>query len=160
MAHIYALAGVAGVNYFVQKTYDYGVDGQFTLVVRRNNRLVDSGFPLDFQAKATVDWKLVDDHIVYDLEAKNYNDLAQRTAAESTMILILLCLPKERSNWHGTTCDETILRHCSYFHTISGELTSNSETKRIFIPKENLLTPASLNKLLDLERERRESQIA
>jgi hypothetical protein len=159
-AHIYALAGVAGVNYSARKTYDYGVDGQFSAVVNRDNRRIDTGFPLDFQAKATVNWELVDNKIVYDLEAKTYNDFAQRTPAESTMILILLCLPKNRSDWHGTTCDETILRHCCYWHTISGKPTSNTSKQRISVPRENLLTPASLNELLVLERARRENQIA
>ena len=54
LAHIYALAGVAGVNYGIRKGYDYGVDGQFNEVITRGTRRVDSGFPLDFQAKATI----------------------------------------------------------------------------------------------------------
>ena len=158
IAHIYALAGVAGVNYGIKKVYDYGVDGQFCEVVLRGNRRIDSGFPLDFQAKATVNWELEDDHIVYDLEAQTYNDLVSRTAAESTMILILLCLPPHRSDWHGTTYDETILRHCCYWYIITGEPTSNTSTKRIRVPRQNLLTPASLTGLLAAERQRREDQ--
>lgn len=157
-AHIYALAGVAGVNHSAKKTYDYGVDGQFTTVVNRGNRRIDTGFPLDFQAKATVNWELVDGKIVYDLEAKTYNDLVSRTPAESSMILILLCLPKDRTEWHRATCDETIMRHCCYWHAIVGELTSNTSRKRIYVPSENLLTPVSLNQLLAGERARRESQ--
>jgi hypothetical protein len=158
IAHIYALAGVAGVNYAVKKAYDYGVDGQFTSVVARGNRLIDTGFPLDFQAKATVDWNLEDDKIVYDLEAKTYNDIAQRTEAESTMILILLCLPKSRDDWHATSCNETIMRHCCYWYAIVGDQTANTATKRIRVPTDNLLTPKRLNELLALERARRESQ--
>ena len=115
-AHIYALAGVAGVNYSVKKTYDYGVDGQFSAVVSRGSRKPDTGFPLDFQAKATVNWERAADSIVYDLEAKTYNDFAHRTEAESTMILILLCLPRDRSGWHEATSDATVLRHCCCWH--------------------------------------------
>jgi Domain of unknown function (DUF4365) len=114
-AHIYALAGIAGVNYTANR-YDYGVDGRFTLVTNRGSRRVNTGFDLDYQAKATVNWELVDGNILYDLEAKTYNDFVSRTPAEATMILILLCLPKERNAWHGTSCDETILRHCCYWH--------------------------------------------
>src|SRR5690349_9243361 len=73
ISHIYALAGMAGVNYKVDR-YDYGVDGQFTPVTVRGNRRVNSGFPLDFQAKASFDWERRNGCIVYDLEAKNYND--------------------------------------------------------------------------------------
>jgi hypothetical protein len=156
-AHIYALAGIAGVNYSIDK-YDYGIDGHFVTVVRRGSRLVDSGFALDFQAKATVDWELVGSNIVYDLEAKTYNDFVTRSADATTMILILLCLPRDRNGWHQTSCDETILRNCCYWHTIIGEPTSNSRKKRIYIPAAQLLTPLALSELLRLERERREGQ--
>jgi hypothetical protein len=158
-AHIYAIAGIAGVNYSANR-YDYGIDGHFISVARRGMRLVDTGFPLDYQAKATIKWELKDGKIVYDVEAKNYNDFAHRTPAETTMILILLCLPKERRLWHASNCDETVLRHCCYWHTITGEPTENTDSKRIFIPSENLLTPAKLTELLALERARRENQEA
>jgi hypothetical protein len=158
-AHIYAIAGVAGVNYAINKNYDYGVDGQFTPVVNRGGRMIDSGFPLDFQAKATINWELSDDHIVYDLESKTYNDIVLRTPAETTLILILLCLPKIRTDWHGASCDETIMRHCCYWHSFTGEPTPNSSTRRIFVPSANLLTPASLNDLLAREKARRQRQL-
>lgn len=158
-AHIYALAGIAGVNYSADR-YDYGIDGRFTPIVRRGSRLVPSGFPLDYQAKATIDWELREGKIVYDLEAKTYNDLVGRTPAETSIILVLLCLPKEREHWHSTSCDETVLRNCCYWHTLAGELTDNANTKRIFIPSEQLLTPISLNQLLSWERARRQSQLS
>lgn len=156
-AHIYAVAGVAGVNYSAQR-YDYGIDGTFNLVVSRGNKRIDSGFAVDYQAKATVNWELVGDNIVYDLEADTNNNFASRGSAEATMILILLCLPKERNYWHSTSCNETVLRHCCYWHAISGEPTLNTAKKRIFIPAEQLLTPTSLNQILVLEKARRESQ--
>mgnify|MGYP005821389005 CR=1 FL=1 len=159
LAHIYALAGVAGVNYGIRKVYDYGVDGQFNTVVSRGNRKVDSGFPLDFQAKATVDWELSDGHIVYDLEAKTYNDMVERSEAETTLMLILLCLPRNRAAWHGTSTQETIMRHCCYWHILEGGVTSNTSTKRIFIPQSQVLTPDVLNQLLAAERLRREGQL-
>src|SRR3954467_10982863 len=80
ISHIYALAGMAGVNYTVDR-YDYGVDGRFIPVAIRNNRRVNSGYPLDFQAKATIDWERRNSCIVYDLEAKTYNDIVSRTPA-------------------------------------------------------------------------------
>jgi len=159
LSHIYAVAGMAGVNLSVSHVFDYGVDGQFTPVVARNGRLVNSGYPLDFQAKATINWELGDGNIIYDLEAKTYNDIVSRTAAETTLILILLCLPQTQNEWHGATCDETILRHCCYWHTFTGEVTDNSRSKRIFIPRSNLLTADSLTELLATERERRQGQV-
>ena len=45
MAHIYALAGMAGVNHDYRPAHDYGVDGQFDPVRRSEKRLDFSGRP-------------------------------------------------------------------------------------------------------------------
>lgn len=157
MSHIYALAGMAGVNYTVDR-YDYGVDGRFIPVTIRGNRRINSGFPLDFQAKATVDWEQKNGCIVYDLEAKTYNDIVGRTLAETTLILILLCLPKDQTHWHLAEETATTMRHCCYWHSFAGAATTNENTKRIHIPVQNRLTSVVLNDLLAKERMRREKQ--
>ncbi len=157
MSHIYALAGMAGVNYTVDR-HDYGVDGHFIPVTIRGNRRINSGFSLDFQAKATIDWEQKNGCIVYDLEAKTYNDIVSRTPAETTLILILLCLPKDQVEWHVAEEAATTMRHCCYWHSFTGQPTTNENTKRIYIPLENRLSPAVLNELLAKERSRRESQ--
>jgi hypothetical protein len=157
-AHIYALAGMAGVNHAYDPAHDYGVDGQFDPVAIRGNRRVVSGHPIAFQAKASTNWKLEDGHIVYDLEAKNYDDIVTRHPSEMTMILVLLCMPKEQENWHCATSDGTVLRNCCYWATLAGEPCENTSTKRIRIPVENLLTPDSLKELLAAEKKRREAQ--
>lgn len=42
MAHIYAVAGMAGVSHDLRSAHDYGVDGQFDPVIIRGNRRVVS----------------------------------------------------------------------------------------------------------------------
>jgi hypothetical protein len=153
-----AIAGMAGVLFQLTNSYDYGVDGQFRPVVVRGKRRVATGHPLDFQAKSTINWELADNKIVYDLEAKTYNDIVFRTSSETTLILILLCLPKDQREWHAASISETTLRHCCYWHFFTGEATKNVTSKRIYIPCENILTPENLRILLDLERLRRENQ--
>jgi uncharacterized protein DUF4365 len=159
-AHIQALAGMAGVIYEATNSFDYGVDGRFQPVVMRGSRHVTSGHSLDFQAKATTNWELKNNHIIYDLEAKTYNDMVSRSPSETTLILVLLCLPREQVGWHASTATETTLRHCCYWHILSDQPTENATTKRIQIPCENLLTPETLNGLLIAERTRRERQTA
>jgi hypothetical protein len=151
---------MAGLNYAVKRVYDYGVDGHFVGVAIRNQRRIDSGFVLDFQAKASIKWEQKNGCIVYDLEAKTYNDIVSRTSAETTLILILLCLPKEQENWHSVESTSTNLQHCCYWHSFSGDVTENTESKRIFIPVENRLTPAVLSGLLEREKIRRQGQTA
>jgi hypothetical protein len=159
LSHIYALAGVAGLNYAIRYVFDYGVDGQFSPVTVRGNRRVNSGYPLDFQAKASFDWELRNGQIVYDLEAKTYNDIVSRPPSETTLILILLCLPRDQAAWHMAEEGQTTLRNCCYWHSFTGEAVGNTATKRIFIPVENRLTPSVLNDLMAREKARRQNQI-
>ncbi len=158
MAHIYAVAGVAGVNHDYKPAHDYGVDGQFDPVVVRGSRRVVSGHPLAFQAKATINWELVAGEIVYDLEAKTYDDIVTRHPSEVTMILILLCMPKDQADWHLATSDSTMLRNCCYWAILKGAPCGNTSTKRIRIPADQVLTPDSLLELLAAEKERRLTQ--
>lgn len=152
---------MAGVLLGQAHVHDYGVDGNFNMVVPRGTRLVVSGFPLDFQAKSTVDWEIKDGHIVYDLESKTFNDIVSRSSAETTLLLVLLCLPKEAVDWHSVSTDCTTLRNCCYWHNIQGEPVENeASTKRIKIPTDQVLTPESLNQLLAVEKVRREGQAA
>ena len=157
LAHIYATAGKARVA-FSADVHDYGVDGTFKVIIQRGTVHTPSGIPLDYQAKATEDWSLDGDDIVYDLDARAYNNIAARTASDTTMILILLCLPKDAEKWHETTTETTTLRHCCYWYVVTGDLTDNTASKRIKIPRANLFTPTMLADLLELERLRREGQ--
>jgi hypothetical protein len=158
LAHIYAVAGMAGVDHALRDIHDYGVDGQFDPVIIRGNRRIVSGHPLAFQAKATINWDLVDGNIVYDLEAKTYDDMVSRTESEVTMLLVLLCLPKNQAEWHTATPSATTIRNCCYWDILRGAPCGNVSSKRIFIPATNLLTPDSLKELLAAEKLRRETQ--
>ena len=120
LAHIYAVAGMAGVNHGLSRVHDYGVDGQFDGVIVREARRAESGHSLAFQAKSTVNWEIKNGFVVYDLETKTYNDLVSRSVAAITMLLILLCLPKDRLVWHEATPNGTMLRNCCYWHLLRG----------------------------------------
>ena len=159
LAHIYATAGKARVA-FSADVHDYGVDGTFKVLKRRGSSLIPSGIPLDYQAKATEDWSFDGDHVVYDLDARAYNNIASRLPAETTLILILLCLPSNFEQWHEATADTTTMRHCCYWYLATGGLTENKYAQRIRIPRTNLFTPEKLHELLEAERLRRETQAA
>lgn len=154
-AYIHALAASAGVNFSMGHAHDYGIDGQFKPVVARGHRLIESGAHLDFQLKASTDWQQVEHDIVYDLEAKNYNDIVDREPGATGFVLILLCLPSEESDWAAFTEDSLVLQRSCYWMRLEGALTDNVATKRIFIPRANLLTADSLKAVLEIERLRR-----
>jgi hypothetical protein len=156
LAFVHALTGVAGVNLALgnpnkQRRHDYGIDGTFHPVSEGSRRL-ETGFPVDFQMKSTVNWDVSGSDIVYDLEAQTYNDLVGRDPYAVPCILILLCLPKSPEEWLVGSETEMVLRNCCYWEKLTGEPTENSSTRRIRIPRKNLLTPDGIRQILKTER--------
>jgi hypothetical protein len=156
-AYVQALAAKAGVNLTVQRLLDYGIDGSFHAVKIKDNTRIESGCSLRFQLKASVNWfyDATGQHVVYDLEAKTYNHLCSQEPEEEECILILLCLHSDADSWLQVTEQSLVLRHCCYWHRISGASTTNKNTKRIEIPRANLLTADAVGQLLADERQRR-----
>ena len=159
LAYVHAVTGRAGVNLFVGSRHDYGVDGTFKPVINLNGRRVESGYPVDFQLKSSINWEHDGDVVLYDLEAKTYNDMVGRTPSAIPLVLLLLCLPRNSTAWLVSAETELILRHCCYWMKLSGEPTDNSTTKRIRIPRSNLLTPDAVRAILATERTRWEAAL-
>jgi hypothetical protein len=131
-AYILAVAHRAGFNVSVRE-FDYGIDGTFHDVKSRDGRLVESGFPLDFQAKASETWTIEDGHVVYDLEAKTHRDLTD--AEGGPRILVLLTLPPDAREWLGISDEALVLKRCAWWLSLRGEApTTNKETQRVRIP--------------------------
>jgi hypothetical protein len=151
-AYLQAVASHAGLccNY---ATLDYGVDATVHSVVELpSGKLVPSGFPLDLQLKATVDWQDRDGSIAYDLQADTYNSLVARAnqPRATPLVLILLCLPQQEDQWLSASVDQMILRHCCYWLCLKGEHTTNTRTKTILIPKVHVLDTTALARLIKL----------
>jgi Domain of unknown function (DUF4365) len=151
LAHVQAIAGRAGVtmSYF---NLDYGFDGTFRSISRnRGTRLVTQGFGLDFQLKASVKYIMEPEWVVYDLEAKTYNDLIDRQLPNRRIpcVLLLKTLPAEQDMWLKANEDALILGGGCYWAFLSGVFSSNTKTVRIRIPREQLFSPASLRWMLN-----------
>lgn len=150
-AYAVAVGARAGVNTHFSRR-DYGVDGSFNEVISRNGRRVESGFAVDFQLKASKLWDLKEGKIAYDLEAKTYNDLVARETRATPLVLILLCLPENESDWLDISTNQLIMKRCCFWSRLDGEPTENRASKRIFIPQEQLLTPEAVKQLIESVR--------
>lgn len=150
LAYVQAIAGRAGVNLSTRR-HDYGIDGSFHEVHIVHGRRVESGFTLDWQLKASIHYDINDSSILCNIEAKTYNDLIIRASSEraTPCILIVLHLPEDAAMWMEFSEEQLLLRKCCYWHYLKGELTSNSQTKRITIPRAQQLTPEAVLRLLD-----------
>ncbi|TXM72169.1 DUF4365 domain-containing protein [Methylobacterium sp. WL12] len=153
LAYVHALAGRAGLNIVATPIFDYGIDGYFYPVKMRGRERVETGFPVRFQMKASVDWDYEETNVVYDLEARAHRTIADREPGEVMTILILLCLPRDVNQWLTGSETEMYLRHCCYWYRTSDPPTENSSTRRIRIPRTNLLTPTTLQGIMALARE-------
>jgi hypothetical protein len=101
--------------------------------------------------KATTDWVVENDEVVYDVEAKAYNDLVNRfnEPRGTPMVLIVMCLPKDEAEWLDISTEQLILRHCCFWCRVGGTRTDNTATQRIRIPRTHMLDQASVGELLD-----------
>jgi hypothetical protein len=154
-SYIHAIAGTAGVNIAINREFDYGVDGTFRAVVTRNNRRIESGYCLDFQLKCTKNWSHEQDNVSYSIETKTYNDIVTRQGSEISLLLILLCVPQDIDKWINVSEDSLILSHCCYYVHLNGAAVNNeNSTKKILIPRSNVLCPRSLNELIAAEKQR------
>lgn len=151
-SYITAVASKAQQNVRIGSEHDYGVDGCFKKVELRGKRRHETGIALDFQAKASVDWTIDKDHVVYDLEKKAYNDLVGRAGQTRCVpfFLILFCLPRDEVTWSTFDAEQLVIKKCAYFAQPRGMVASDEKgTKRIKIPINDVLTPEALVTLLE-----------
>jgi len=149
-AYIQAVVAHAGHIFIPSSTLDYGVDGTLRYVIGAKGKRHDSGICIDVQLKSTTNWTIQDEFIVYDVEVKTFNDLASRFQDNraTQMIGVLLCLPEDEVDWLSVTQEQLTLKKCCYWFKIDGPNTENTSSKRIFIPKTNVLSPETVESLL------------
>jgi len=129
-------------------TYDYGIDLMIHRIGVRGAKRVDLGVMLTLQLKASINWEADADHIVFDLDAEAYNNLVyRRENAATPCALILCCLPRDSSEWLKVCEDELVIKKCCYYYFVDGIETKNTGSKRIRIPRNQLLTPQSIHDL-------------
>lgn len=127
---------------------DYGVDLEVRHIGIHGTKRIDLGVLLDLQLKASINWEIDGAHLVFDLDADAYNRLIfRRDNSVTPCALVVCCLPKEEASWINVCEDELTIRKCCYYHFIDGEVTTNSQSKRIRIPRNQLLTPEALSGL-------------
>ena len=148
-AYVTAVVGRARHNLLWGRDFDYGVDGTIRELAQRGARIRETGIGFDFQSKTTVDWSIDGTDVVYDLEAKAYNDLAERSGTSAfPFLLILLCLPRDDSHWLDVSPEKLILQRCAFYCKVNGAQTVNDNTKRIRIPSANIFTPTAVINIL------------
>lgn len=141
------LAARAGVKFRVFEP-EYGIDALINSVKNVNGKRHDTGWGFFCQFKSTINWKLEEKHVIFDMEASAYNKLIDWEGG-LPCLLILFCLPKNSSDWIEYDEERLILRRSCYWAEIKGERTTNKYKTRVRIPRSQLLTPESIIEIIE-----------
>lgn len=139
LSRAYARAVIfnAGFRLSSPEVDDHGIDGT---IVDPNRRGVNR---VDFQLKATTQYAINDDHIVYDLRVEDYNRLI--IADDVPRVLIVYIMPADTGEWLAQSDDELCLRKCAYWLSLMGEpRTQNVSHKRVFVPPSDVFSCGGL----------------
>lgn len=148
VAYMTAVASRAGLLFTPTDGHDYGVDGHLDALMKFNGKLHPRGYVIQVQLKACVNATINRSEVSYVLDVDTYNYFVQRASSSPRsvpLLLVLLCLPKEITEWTAFSEDGLYLRRCCYWTKLQGESLSQTKTsKTIKIPRSNQLTPTAL----------------
>ena len=106
ISYVSAIAAKAGVVCRPTTAPEYGTDVHFVRVRKLSNgKYSDTGHILNCQVKATTTSEISGDQIVYDMDADDYNKLAEWEGG--TCVLVLFCLPENDHEWL-TICEDEL----------------------------------------------------
>ena len=147
LAYVQAVAAKAGVI-CISAGWDVGIDVSLRTVEIPGQRRGPGKVQLDLQLKSTTRGNIRNDHLMYDLDVKNYDDL-RVSAAMCPRLLVVLVLPEEEADWLGQSAEELILRHCAYWTWLGNAVpTTAVATVRVAIPVSNVFSVAALQALI------------
>lgn len=147
-AFLHAVASKAGAACSIpgRLSDNRGVDAQLTHWGSRERGEVDLKVQLKATARTPAD---SGSHLSYALQNEHYNDLRIERAA-APRILVVLFLPNSQDEWLQITESELILQRAAYWVSLRGAADATTgTTTTVYLPKSQLLTPASLQKLFD-----------
>ena len=101
---------------------------------------------IEFQAKATSQQVVRGKNIHFALKIKNYDDLRADTMIPRILIVVLM--PKEKSQWLTQTQEQLCLRHCGYWLSLEEhQEVGNTTSVTVHIPLVNMF---NVEQLVDL----------
>ena len=140
MAYARAVIFGAGFRLSRPEIDDHGIDGT---ILDPDRRGVDR---VDFQIKATTQYRIANGVVVYDLRVEDYNRLIIED--DVPRILILYIMPEDANMWLAQNDDELCLRKCAYWISLMGmNRSQNSSTVRVSAPLGNVFNPNGLRNM-------------
>jgi hypothetical protein len=152
-SYLHAVASKAGMNCQCLNRHsdNNGIDAQIDFFGDIPDTYI-TDVTLRVQLKSTVNFgRIGDTHISYAFQGIEQYDGLRSKSGQLPRILILLCLPKDQTEWLKCTTEQLILKEAAYWLCLYGaEPTANLTSITLYFPMANLLTPDSLIELAKL----------
>ena len=147
-AYLHAVAARAGFTVDRPSTDYESIDAIVGTAGEINGRTLFRSSPkIGVQLKATAADCRKADHVAFELEMKNYNDLRRPTLVPQ--LLVVLLLPANQIDWISLTEEQLIARRCAYWISLSGlPALPNKSTTTLHIPRLNQLTIEAMKDLM------------
>lgn len=145
-AFVHAVATVAGYKIHTESVDDDSID--CGIKGNRRDGTVRRAPQLDAQLKCTGTDDGSGDTLSFSLKMKNYDDLRDPDR-HIPAILIVLCVPKDLSDWLTETPEQTVMKRVAYWRSLRGEpAVSNTSNKTIEIPRSSRFTVDALTSIM------------
>ena len=150
IVYISALCAVAGISFDLPRHDDDSTDAIIKkLITLKDGRKCESILRIQLKSTSAVSqYREMDDSIVYSLKVKNYNDL--RRMSTTPIILAVLILPEDSSEWLRWTEEELMIKGRMYWMSlVSAPEIDNVSSVSVHLPKQNCVNSDTLLELLE-----------
>lgn len=150
ICYISALCTQAGISYDTIRHDDTSTDGLIQKRIMLDEKIgYDTHLRVQLKSTSSTSMHKDNDSVIsYVLKVKNYNDMCRRTT--TPIILALLVLPEDERSWVKLTDEELLIKGRMYWTEFSDHTPSdNKGSITVKIDKQNLLTPESLQTILE-----------
>lgn len=149
ISYLRAIAAQSKITFELRRRDENSIDAQLSkMVITDEHKEFYAMFNVQLKATCST-YEETDSSIKYPLKVKNYNDLRRKSS--NSIILCLLILPEESSEWLLQTPEELALRKCMYWISLRDYPdTSNASTVTIEIPKTNVVSQCGLNEMMHI----------
>ncbi len=140
-AFILAIAALAGCGAAAPEPDVDSIDWTLSCRLPRRPKL-------DLQVKSTRTTPAGGDHVAYQLNRKNYDDLSLQELL-APRLLVLVVVPQDPAHWLHCSAEQLVLRHCAYWLSLADAApTDNERSVTVQVPRANLFTVEGLSRLM------------
>ena len=147
MSYAYVSALAARAGYTLQRGPDPDTDS-IDATIRSGSPKRDA---IDLQLKTTAAPDEKSDGLHFRLKRKNYNDMVMPRAVP--LLLVVLELPSDESEWMDCTPERLIIRKCGWWLSLAGGDPLDAESRTIVIPRSQRIGSSGLAPLFARDQE-------